>query len=310
MNIGKNIKTLRQAKGLTQKDLAERLNVTPQAVSRWELDVVEPSLDTLKDMCELFNITLDQLMDENLRTKANTDAVTASGQTPIIINVNDLDNKDNKNNSTSDDLELNGKKEPVETLPAIGKCCVCGQYVHAGDCIEKRDRSGLVTYTCNDCLEKQQEANKIEDLKKVRKMRIKAWIYSFLFAAIALAIAIIGVQTNPSSVLAYDVIYCILLPLLTFTTTFTIKMRNNFVGDMWLAIANWGCVKLPGVIFSLDIGGFIFLIVAKIFLFFLGLLLIAASMSFATIVAFFASIIAFPFSVYWAYKKPEKSLHI
>lgn len=56
---GKKIKDLRVKNNLTQIDLAERLNVTPQAVSRWELDIVEPGLDTMRDMANLFGIDLD-----------------------------------------------------------------------------------------------------------------------------------------------------------------------------------------------------------------------------------------------------------
>ena len=48
MNIGSKIKEYRTKKGLTQKELAENLNVTFQAVSRWENGEVEPSIDTIR----------------------------------------------------------------------------------------------------------------------------------------------------------------------------------------------------------------------------------------------------------------------
>ena len=43
--IGNNIKKLRMQRGMTQKNLADLLFVSPQAVSRWENNEVEPSLD-------------------------------------------------------------------------------------------------------------------------------------------------------------------------------------------------------------------------------------------------------------------------
>lgn len=47
-SVGKNIRALRQAKGITQETFAERLHVTRQAVSNWETRRTEPDLDTLQ----------------------------------------------------------------------------------------------------------------------------------------------------------------------------------------------------------------------------------------------------------------------
>lgn len=62
--ISDNIKNQRTKKGLTQKDLADRLHVTPQAISRWEKGDVEPSLGTVKDMAEIFEISVDELLND------------------------------------------------------------------------------------------------------------------------------------------------------------------------------------------------------------------------------------------------------
>ena len=47
VKIGDKLKSLRSEKKMTQRELAEKLNVSAQAVSRWENDEVEPSLETL-----------------------------------------------------------------------------------------------------------------------------------------------------------------------------------------------------------------------------------------------------------------------
>ena len=62
--LSKNIKTLRMQKGITQKELAEKLHVTSQAVSRWEQGDVEPSIDTISNMAKLFEVTTDELIGE------------------------------------------------------------------------------------------------------------------------------------------------------------------------------------------------------------------------------------------------------
>lgn len=57
-----NIKSLRLQNGLTQKQLADELHVTPQAVSRWENGEVEPSVSAIGEMAKIFNVSYDELM--------------------------------------------------------------------------------------------------------------------------------------------------------------------------------------------------------------------------------------------------------
>ena len=63
MGVGQKIKEYRIKAGLTQKDLADQLHVTYQAVSRWENDDAEPSIDTLKEMCGILNCSIEVLLD-------------------------------------------------------------------------------------------------------------------------------------------------------------------------------------------------------------------------------------------------------
>ena len=62
--LGENIKRLRTEKGLTQKDLADRLFVTPQAVSRWENNEAEPSVSTLSQLAKIFGIGVGDLIED------------------------------------------------------------------------------------------------------------------------------------------------------------------------------------------------------------------------------------------------------
>lgn len=61
-SIGKLIARLRSEKGLTQAELAKRLNITDKAVSKWENEDGEPSISLLPAIAEEFGITLDYLM--------------------------------------------------------------------------------------------------------------------------------------------------------------------------------------------------------------------------------------------------------
>lgn len=66
MEIGKNIKYLRQLKNMTQDQLAEYLGVTYQAVSKWETSANSPDICLLPQIAKCFNVSLDTLFAENI----------------------------------------------------------------------------------------------------------------------------------------------------------------------------------------------------------------------------------------------------
>ena len=61
--IAKNIATLRQASGLTQLELAEKLNYTDKAISKWERGDSIPDVTVLKLIADLFGVSLDYLLE-------------------------------------------------------------------------------------------------------------------------------------------------------------------------------------------------------------------------------------------------------
>ena len=60
--LGKRIFTLRRDKELTQEDVAERLGVSPQAVSKWENDQTCPDITLLPDLAKLLGVSVDRLL--------------------------------------------------------------------------------------------------------------------------------------------------------------------------------------------------------------------------------------------------------
>ena len=60
--IGKFITALRKANGMTQKDLAEKLNVSDKTISRWERDEGAPDLSMIPILAEIFDVTCDELL--------------------------------------------------------------------------------------------------------------------------------------------------------------------------------------------------------------------------------------------------------
>lgn len=66
MRLQEKLTALRKEKGLTQLDLAERLNVSRQAVSRWEIGTAVPSIDNLKELSALYKVSIDYLLNDDM----------------------------------------------------------------------------------------------------------------------------------------------------------------------------------------------------------------------------------------------------
>ena len=68
MTIAEKIKQLRKDNSMTQEDLAEKLNVSRQTISKWETSVTIPDADNIVAISKMFNITTDELLDYRVET--------------------------------------------------------------------------------------------------------------------------------------------------------------------------------------------------------------------------------------------------
>lgn len=64
--VGKRISRLRREKGIRQDEIAEKLGVTPQAVSKWENDISYPDILLLPRLAKILDVTVDHLLSENV----------------------------------------------------------------------------------------------------------------------------------------------------------------------------------------------------------------------------------------------------
>ncbi|MBQ7100197.1 MAG: helix-turn-helix transcriptional regulator, partial [Clostridia bacterium] len=76
--IGGFIAVLRKANGMTQKELAEKLNVSDKAVSRWERDECAPDLTLIPVLAEIFGVTSDELLRGEKATARQTEETVAA----------------------------------------------------------------------------------------------------------------------------------------------------------------------------------------------------------------------------------------
>lgn len=66
--IGNRIQKFRKAKGLTQEELAAKLGLSSQAVSKWENDASCPDISLLPQLCKLLGVTVDELLSGKTET--------------------------------------------------------------------------------------------------------------------------------------------------------------------------------------------------------------------------------------------------
>lgn len=71
MELGKKIRQLRFRAGLTQEQLAERLGIGPQSVSKWENAAAMPDISALPLLAEIFGVSIDELFDLSAEQRLN-----------------------------------------------------------------------------------------------------------------------------------------------------------------------------------------------------------------------------------------------
>ncbi|MDD6800428.1 MAG: helix-turn-helix transcriptional regulator [Firmicutes bacterium] len=72
-SIGQFIAALRKASGMTQQEVADRLNVSNKAVSRWERDECAPDLSVIPALAEMFGVTCDELLKGERILESNSE---------------------------------------------------------------------------------------------------------------------------------------------------------------------------------------------------------------------------------------------
>ena len=72
MNLSDNLKKIRKENNLTQEDLAEKLGVSRQSVSKWESNQAYPEMDKVVQICKMFNLNMDDLLNQDIKEVNNS----------------------------------------------------------------------------------------------------------------------------------------------------------------------------------------------------------------------------------------------
>lgn len=88
MTLGQKLKEIRKKFGLSQEQLAEIINVSRQAITKWETDAGLPDTENLKELSRIFEISIDYLLDNN-------------NELPLLVMKKKLDKENYKNKISS-----------------------------------------------------------------------------------------------------------------------------------------------------------------------------------------------------------------
>ncbi len=269
MEYGEKIAALRKARGMTQAELGNALNVTYQAVSKWERDESQPDFATMSKMAKLFGVPLGYFEDDF-------------------------------------DESVYGQESDSSAGDMLGVCTKCGKVVNSGD--EATTSPAII---CKDCAErirqteirkrKEIEKSKEEERRKkeaeqtfhrasFRKKRNVGFIVGGVVAAVFLVLLIIALSTPSDSQTNGTTGDTVLGGIVMIVFGFTFASQLVWGGAVRSVCLTGGkIVGMPGVIFTLDIDGCIFLIGMKILFALLKFLIFIISALFFVIVAFLMS---------------------
>ena len=265
VKISQAIAEQRKAHNLTQKDLGERLNVSPQAVSKWETGLAEPDIDTLVKMCEIFGVTLNELCGQE------------SEATP--------------------ESEPQSERAEGEPRVILGYCMDCKKPLYHPDEYTMHNRRGgaPVTY-CKDCEEARRKRDTRHAYAEHKRETKKSFIIGGSVGGALLLVSLIALLVKNPIGVGGAIAVSIVLGIAAFTFFTQMFWDDSAVQNIFEMFIH--SFRMPGVIFTLDIGGIIFLITVKILLAILGaiasvLLFILGGLVFTPL----ASIFIFPFAL-------------
>ena len=279
--IGEKIKELRIINKMTQKDLAERLYVTAQAVSRWENGEVEPSISTLVEISKIFNVSVDELLNVNITKE-------------VIV-----------------EKEYVYADVPKQHLTI---CSCCNKPIYEQNDLFRVGNKNASRVLCKECHDKElaeieTKKKKIEEnnVKEGKKKRVKSFVYGGLVSLIPLLVTFNTIRLGGSF---GDVIYGLVVTYMVFAFFATMILGNIFVSKTFFTINSWAWVKFPGIIWEFSLDGFIGLIVIKLIFFAISMILALLFAALATIVCTILSFFTYPFAIRRNFKNPGFKLDI
>lgn len=279
MTLGNLLASKRKLANMTQQQVGDALNVSPQAVSKWENDLAQPDLSSLKRLAELYGVPVSQLIDA---ADEQEPEAPASEPTP----------------------EPAPAPQPTVTYievpqkPVLAVCEDCNKPLYEGKeivrGIKHHGKTSVPYVICTKCDQKRKKKQAEIEMAEAKKDKKLAIIWGIIFALI------VGVGLFFVPEIRF---WSILLGFCTFCLTGCVFIDESFVGDMWQTMISWS-FHAPGVIFTFDLDGVIWLIAVKILFWIIGVLFAILAFLFGTAVGFVFA----PFAVIYDYVQNAKTI--
>ncbi len=315
MTTGEKIAQLRSEYGLSQEELADKLNVSRQTVYKWESDLALPKKEYLKQLVELFATTYDYLLDDD--HEEVKEEVTEEVKEEVKEEIKEVVIP-----KSAPEVIVVTAPQPQTSVVPLAICQKCKKIITAEDDLVRisgsYDRQGnqaadtVYCASCNkDVVERQklaEEARIVSENLKVKVYKSLArrqfwtsFILGLLVTGLILGIGLSQMLPNPntqhlliligSSILAFFLVSCLVL-------------RNNGAWIVLSTVSSWG-IKFPGLIFTLDIDGIVWVILVKgifgIISIVIGVIMFVLGLAVSGII----SIFMYPFALVKNFKNPQ-----
>ena len=283
--IGNKIVALRKAKGVTQAELGTYLNISYQAVSKWERDESCPDFQTLSNIAKYFGVPITYFEDE------------ADGEN---------DERKIEKTTTSSFINVGEKM--------LGVCKDCGKVIYEGNegettpvliCKPCRDRKAAMKVAIATKITALETAAKQKEIDAKKKERDRACyeatrgrdnglIWGCVAAAIVFLLMLIGVFNAKKAEVGGAILGGIILTVLAFTYVSQLFWDGAVVS---CSLAGGHIIGTPGVIFEFSLDGFLFLIGVKILFAIIRFAVYLLSLAVCVIAAIVISPITFFFAL-------------
>ncbi len=195
LEIAERLVALRKKHGLSQEDLAEKLGVSRQAISKWERVEASPDTDNLIALAKLYGVSLDELLNY---TPENAAKDTAKESSPADDNNEAAKDADEVNGEDKEDGGFNVKDKDGKTKVHIGPK---GIFVQDGDdVVDVSWNKGIHISSGDDKSEFHHNPGEpwhiFEDTEKGRREKRGAIADSCIFALTVIAYIVAGAVTN------------------------------------------------------------------------------------------------------------------